>query len=412
MNKKRRYKISSGFTLTEILVVISIMVVLISVAMVVTTSARTSARVSTTQLLLGSLSQSTALFKGDIGYCPPVLDNGGDPCEANDLNCDSSDHSVLPSIIPGGQLPRGDNFPDVKGNRTEYRDAIQQWWSFTSPTTYLLGSSAFDGYDASSDAYSSGHPCFPDIQEITNPCARKSSFGIRDPGSDGVWGATRDSVGFRNPNERGRVLGPYLDIDDKNAIGRLSFDSSGSVRKDPVTGQQRVAFSGDPDYQDGAPQVICDAWGSPIRYYRRLHPKNSPGSNYSLSKRLTGQNIIPKLSDVFLLRPYTLSEGSALTATNLIGNSDPEVGDIFPDWDGDRFTTGKLQTAEYAYFSMGPDRFCNPLVRSDNISALEFIADSTPSWFEFDNDLLLFESEGEWPVIEDSNKDNIVEIGQ
>ena len=206
-------------------------------------------------------------------------------------------------------------------------------------------------------------------------------------------------------------MGPYLDIDDKNAIGRLSIDPSGSIRKDPITGQSRVAFAGDQDYLEAAPEVICDAWGSPIRYYRRVHPKNSPASNYSISKPLTGQTVIPKLSDIFLLRPYTFSKGSELTSTALIGNDDPEVGDIFPDWDGDRFTSGQLQTAEYAYFSMGPDRFCNPLLRRDTISALESIAGSTPSWFEFDNDLLLFENEGEWPVIEESNEDNIVEIG-
>ena len=73
-------------------------------------------------------------------------------------------------------------------------------------------------------------------------------MGIRNPGRDGVWGATFDGndgeFENRNPGvalapKLGQVFGPYLELRDKGLLGKLD----GTI--DAVTGQRVVAYHWD-----------------------------------------------------------------------------------------------------------------------------------------------------------------------
>ena len=328
------FSIRKAFTLIEILVTISIVVILISVMTLALNSARTSAQIAETTSRLTAMKQATIRFKKDIGYYPAVL---------------TMNRALSPSPT----------FPPVTANA--FRTAIQSWYSITSPTEFLIGygNRDEDGYGRLPNS----SPSDPDFDEVPQ-------FGIRHPSLDGVWRATDPSamdglwnLNSRLPSNRGRLYGPYLEVENDQMLGRLAYQSDGTTAlTDPVTGQVKVFYPGDPNYNTANPMVIVDTWGVPIRYYRTLYPVNPdraiPQSTISRNFPTSPNYNRPTLSDFIALRPFNFESGKAADGTmDDMMNGQNATGDFS--------TTFELQTGQFAFFSSGPDQQSNPFIRAD-----------------------------------------------
>ncbi|MCH8823104.1 MAG: hypothetical protein IH984_06300 [Planctomycetes bacterium] len=319
----------SGFTLLELLVVTAMIILLLGILIVALNRGTRTAQSTNTHALMTSISQALVRFQGDIGYLPPVLDV--------DRNL-----SYPPDPGPGF------------GTIGQYVRDIQEWYSVTTLAEYLLGygTDKQDGY---------GDPN-PDI----------GALGLRDPGPDGVWGATIEGLADGTISQRnlvgglseGKVYGPYLELKDDHLIG--SIDESGTV-----------SLPGEGSYRPDDPKVILDYWGKPIRYYRRVYRQGGLKYPYRPDPNL-GESV-PTLADVFVLRPYNLDPGSATDVR-------PELADD----NEDTTTSFELKTATFALFSRGPDRFLDQTVRFDGGDEGDFDRDG----------------------ISGENEDNVVEVGQ
>jgi prepilin-type N-terminal cleavage/methylation domain-containing protein len=303
-----------GFTLVEMLVVIALIIILLSLLIVGLNLATRTAQTSNTRSLMQSIRQALTRFKEDVGFYPPVL----------------NDARVLwESPLPGA---------------SGYAQDIQGWYSRTALAEFLVGYGphTVDGY---------GDPAVGEVP----------ATGIRTPGRDGVWGAGPNGLFTeRNPVLTGQVFGPYFELGDERLIGCL--DLEGKVR---LPGEQGYEEPRD----DGTfAKVICDYWGRPIRYYRRAYPPGALNQSYRPVVSASGETArVPTLSDVIVLRPWSIEVGGG---TNVPIELADARGDVSSD--------ARLDAAEFALFSPGPDREFEPTYRVDD---------------------------------DDLNKDNIVEVG-
>ena len=175
-----------AFTMTELLVTIGIMTILLTILVVTVGGVRETARVASTRAVMTAMSQATSRFREDTGYLPPVLDN---------------DRGLV-DAVPITDTTGGDGAPN-------YLSQMQGWYSYTSPAEYLIGYG-----DQEQDGFGG------------DPNGTANRPGIRNPGPDGVWGATRDPdtggllgcdesgsgpLVTRRPSANGKVLGPYLE---------------------------------------------------------------------------------------------------------------------------------------------------------------------------------------------------------
>jgi prepilin-type N-terminal cleavage/methylation domain-containing protein len=348
---KLRTSSKSGFTIIELLVTISIIVVLVSTLALALTSARTAAQVAETLSRLTALKNATMRFKDDVGYYPAVLDTGRN----------LKTFPVFPGPITGA--PQG-----------MYRYQAQDWYSISSPAEFFLGyGNRFeDGYGRVIGSQAND-PLFPDYEEMPR-------FGIRHPSMDGVWRATdiwaldistgQGLFEERAPSTRGELIGPYLEIENDQMYGRLIPDADGNPMVDPITGQTKVFYHGDPELdaytaveRQSLTMVIVDTWGSPIRYYRPRYPvaadPNLPLTGISRVYPQANNFDRPTLSDYIALRPYDFQPDKVIDGTIsdfMNGIADPS---------GDRSTTIELQAGQFAYFSPGPDKQVNEYIRAD-----------------------------------------------
>lgn len=337
----------NAFTMTELLVTIGIMTILLSILVVTVGGVRETARVASTRAVMTAMSQATSRFREDTGYLPPVLDNDRGLVDA------------VPITDTAGQ-----------GGAPLYLSQMQGWYSYTSPAEYLIGYG-----DQQQDGFGG------------QPNGTSNKPGIRNPGPDGVWGATRnpDTGGLlgcsesgpgplstRRPESNGKVLGPYLELKDESIIGSLGVlegDSSvwDSASIDPSTGAPKIFFPGDVGYDLNAPKVIVDAWGTPIRYYRRAYPTGSPAGSFgSTHKPLAGVSNAsqtwqyrPTLSDFIAMRPFEIEPSQATDYIFQPGGEGTRWGDFSEGGvsvKGDPTTTSSLQSGEYGFLSAGPDR--------------------------------------------------------
>ncbi len=364
-------RLNRGFTLIELLMTIIIIVILVALLSVAVNSARTAAQRAATRSVMTALAQATEVFRGDIGYLPPVL---------------GADRSLgIPPEFPPTGLDTGVS--------QTYRVEIQDWYSITSPAEYLIGYGDHDD---------DGYGWVPG--DVATE-AELPALGIRHPGMDGVWSATdpdADLSGAGNWSRvarasaydaRGRVYGPYLELDDGDLMGRLlDADGDGVSDIDPVTGQPVVLHAGDPGYDVTMPMVIVDAWGSPIRYYRALYPFNGRGPIDGAPQLETGiahqfprtvDPFRPTLSDFFLLRPYEFGSQTVVDAVLPDMRNSSDSG-------GDTSTSMELQAGQYAYFSSGADRLLNAAIRADEPGLPGNSGDD---------------------MTDQTNRDNIVEVG-
>ncbi len=402
-----------GFTMIEILVTMGIIVVLIGLLVVAAGGARSAALASTTSTRLDALSQAVTRFESDTGYLPPLLDN---------------DRAGIDGVEPTRA---------IAGGRPAYLTTMQRRYSYTAPAEFLLGygTEAEDGYGAVMDASGA----------ITDA---SDGFGIRRPGEDGFWNASwNDGV---NPSEgvqdgryelrerrpdrsgaRGTVLGPYLELDDPSMLGAIGWDGSawdGSI--DPATNQPMVFFPGDPGYDEQAPKVIVDAWGTPIRYYRVNHPTGQPGIEYPTGyKPATDWAYAPSMAEYFALRPWEVAEGESVTwwftdgSGQRWGDYSSEGGSL---GNGDPIVNRSLLTGRFAFMSAGANRRVYDWARVDFPGeALSDLADArgdhaaadpaASGWYEDGKSLPWLGApafNAGVAATEEANRDNIVEVGQ
>ena len=302
-----------GFTVVELLVVVSIIIVLLSLVVVAVGRAMRTAQMTNTQAMLNSINQGLTQFREDVGYLPPVLDR--------------QRAIVQPPIPPG---THGDSL-----SQTQYAEQIQTWFSYTSLAEYLVGwgPAEQDGRDGP---------------------------GIRNPGRDGVWGATRGGGGGtldeRTPPESGPVFGPYLELRDDRLLGVIDPDENWQP-DDPR--HPTVLFPGDPGYDPDWPRVIVDYSGSPVRYYRRPYPRGALGQAYratSASGPGADDFVVPTLSDFILMRPYSVGNDATDVAA-FLQDGNPNITDTT--------TSYRVHTAEFGVFSSGPSRAFDPTTRRD-----------------------------------------------
>lgn len=345
-----RHDIHSGrrrraFTLIEMLTVVAIVILLISLLVVGLSKASRAAQVSKTRTLMQALKQACVQFERDTGYHPPML--GLD-----------REHLAGPALVPGGAM-----------NLTFFIN-YQNYQSETSLAEYLIGYGGRpqDGYGE-------------DPREVP-------FTGIRSPGRDGVWGATRTTGALAArapiPPEDGGpadVLGPYLELDEARLLGCVDTRFTGAARY--AAGRiLKVAFPGQPGYAADAPKVICDYWGNAIQYFRRPYPTGAPDAPYRANVDNNGDGFLddfdhPSLSTIIRLRPWSFVEGRGADSTFWSA--------VQPNHDSS--TSIDLEGASFALFSPGPDRKAWLFNRVDN-------ANNHPE-----------DPGGEW------NRDNIVETG-
>ncbi len=367
MELRNRTSPQQGFTIIELLITISIIVILIGMLTLALTQARVAAQIAETNNRLITLKKATARFKNDIGYYPAVLDN----------------HRHL-ATIP--EFPGQSNSNPAQ----EYRGLVQDWYSVTSPAEFLIGygDQLEDGYGRLANS-SSGDDDYLEVP----------AFGIRHPGLDGVWRGTdlfasdglSTGAGLledRDPSNRGKLYGPYIELEDSQMFGRIAFDLDGNTIVDPVTGELKVFYPGDADYDTNNPMVIVDVWGSPIRYYRSIYPQHNDPTmpKTGIAKMFPQSNLYdrPTMSDYFVLRPFEFSPEQVIDASF----GDFSEGDASPT--GDTSSSLDLQSGQFAYFSAGPDKQANNNLRADILGVVGNSGDD---------------------ATDEVNKDNIVEIG-
>ncbi|MCA9289767.1 MAG: type II secretion system protein [Phycisphaerales bacterium] len=328
----------TGFTIVEVLVVMGIVAILVAILVVAMSGAVRSSARARTGTLLNTIKQGIVQFNHDHGYYPPVLGPLGPNADVPPADLRRLSDALTDGIHP------------VR-NPGSYADDVQNWYSITSSAEYLLGwgSANEDGADG---------------------------LGFRTPGSDGYWNGApldgsaaygtlgnRKPSGFSGGTYTGKVFEPYLQLKDDRLLG------SASGEWDPNAREFKVYFPGEAGFDPAAPKVICDYWGSPIRYYRRVY---EPGAmNRPLLESAITRHT-PGLADVIALRPFEIGPGAATNAR-------------FQDDDDDRTASRELQAADFALLSAGPDKLINMFRRAD-------VSDGGSGPFEV-------------------NRDNLVELG-
>ena len=320
-----------GFTLTELLVVVAIIVLLLGTLIVALGAASKRVQSANTQSLMNTISTGLAQFQGDFGYLPPVL--GARSPTAAGARGFGRDVVRFDQVTAGNDLARQ-----------------QLWFSHTTLAEFLLGygNRSEDGYGIVTGGASG-------VGDRESP-----TFGIRSPGPDGCWGAVEapqpafaanptfggyyaarnpgrlaappavGNAGWNTQAVEGKVYGPYIDLKDERLIGGLTgFDANG--RPQIVTAaQDGINF-------DARPKVILDFWGEPIVYYRAPYE----GTDIRATRKRADGTLF-NLGDVACLRPWVIepsdqSEGAADAAN-------------------DPFTSSALKSAAFALRSNGPDR--------------------------------------------------------
>ncbi|MCH2152615.1 MAG: type II secretion system GspH family protein [Phycisphaerales bacterium] len=409
----------AGFTMTELLVTMGIVIVLVSILIVTVGGVRETARIASTRSLMTAMSQATSRFEEDLGYLPPILDN---------------DRGLVDPVPITETVRDQDSYP-------KYLHDLQGWYSYTSPTEYLLGygSHLEDGYggpDWDSIPDGSDDDSIPDGQQRNYP-------GLRNPGTDGAWGSSNGldfggPIASRNPEPGGQIYGPYLELKNDSSLAALGWDESSdswdSSKVDPATGQPAVYFPGDKGYDPDAAKVLVDAWGAPIRYYRINYP---PGdlrgrfpSNYQVYPRVSDWRYAPKLSEFIALRPWEIEPGNASDYFFALpgGNKWGDFNDLGGggSLSGDSTTTAGLQSARYAFLSGGPDQRIFNWHRTDYPDSGGNDGATFKDWLGHFPDRA---ADGDWyglqpvgqhyrgepwyqvPVTEEVNRDNVREIG-
>ena len=349
----RKPRNRSAFTIIELLVVTAIIILLLSIVLVAMNAATKTSQQARTVALMDSIKKGLIRFKGDIGYYPPILGvpyqvnlpQGGGPPTSADLR------RLFPNSVPSP-------FPAEYTGGGDYVEHIQEYFSTCTLADYLVG------YGRHQD---DGYGVAPGEDSIHDWDVESPPTGIRHPGPDGAWGSTLAGAGELSnrmkgrsgtnwvygsetspfPLDQGKVFAPYVELRDERLLAGVDYSS----------GQLQTFFRGDvPDATwESLPKSIVDYWGMPIRYYRRPYPRGALTQSYRAVFNPTTSQYepprIPRLSDVFVLRPQAIKAGAEV------------VG--LPDDNGSTATTSQLDNAEFAILSAGADRRLNQNITVD-----------------------------------------------
>jgi type II secretory pathway pseudopilin PulG len=231
-----------AFTLVELLITVTIIVLLIGILIPASSLVLGGARESANQTLLRTLADGAYSFSQDHRYYPPLLapdTEGGLPSEMY-----AADHT------------------DSSRTATERRDALEdiRWHSVTTPAVYLLGL----GDVAPDPAEVSSPPGWLSDETDPNYANRHDGadgLGIRSPGPDRSWGGAVDRRRHR-PTFSGRVYGPYIDPsigETQVRAARIDDFTTRTVTSPPLS---------ESDVERMGMFVIIDRFDAPIRYYK------------------------------------------------------------------------------------------------------------------------------------------------
>jgi len=221
---------ATGFTLVEILVVVSIVTILAGIVLTVMARALRTSETQATRNLLRSLSTAIEQFHADFSYYPPVL--------SDDVQLMDGPQRL--TVVDDDRIP-----PSGASNAQQALEELQRsrFGSAFSLTVYLAGVGDVTGPNVGDSGETPNQETIRD-DGVEGP-------GLRDPGTDRSWGGAWDRTQQQAP-VAGRVFGPYVDL-----------GSGGNVRLilDPNE-------DGDPVEAAGL-YLLIDRWKTPIRYYRK-----------------------------------------------------------------------------------------------------------------------------------------------
>ena len=244
-----------AFTLVELLVVITIIVLLIGILVPTGLFVLSNARKSSNQQLLQTISDGVYAFNQDFRYIPPLLSpQPGSPTLAY-----SPDH-LLATNHTGATR-------SASARLTELSD--RRWHSVTSLPVYLLGVGSL----APPAAQSTIAPTPGFLQEgganYDDRHDGAAGPGIRDPGPDRSWGGAANR-GAHRPTFQGRVYGPYIDPN-------IALANVRSARLTDFPFRNRI---NPPLTEDNIEEmdmlVFIDRFDTPTRYYKDW-PERAPG---------------------------------------------------------------------------------------------------------------------------------------
>lgn len=232
----------AAFTLVELLITVTIIVLLIGILIPASSLVLGSARSSANQALLRTLADGAFSFSQDHRYYPPILapdTEGGLPTEMY-----AADHT------------------DSSRSATERREALEdtRWHSVTTPAIYLLGLGDL-APDSSEVSQPPGWLSDEDDPNYENRHDGAEGLGIRSPGPDRSWGGAVDRRRHR-PSFTGRVFGPYIDPnigESQVRPARLDDFTTRTLTSPPLS---------EGDVERMGMLVIIDRFDSPIRYYK------------------------------------------------------------------------------------------------------------------------------------------------
>ncbi len=221
---------ATGFTLVEILVVVSIVTILAGIVLTVMARALRTSETQATRNLLRSLSTAIEQFHADFGFYPPVL--------SDDTSLMSGPQRL--TVVDDDRIPPAGASDPQQALQELQRSRFNS--VFTLPV-YLAGIGDVTGSNVGSSGEAPNEETIRD-DGMVGP-------GLRDPGPDRSWGGAWDRTLQKAP-VAGRVFGPYVDVGSGRNV-RLILDPN---------------EAGDPVEAAGL-YLLTDRWGTPFRYYRK-----------------------------------------------------------------------------------------------------------------------------------------------
>lgn len=215
-----------GFTLVELLVSISIIVLLIGILFVAFSGILNAARSTANLAAVNSIGQGVETFRSDFNSKPPPL--------------------IIERSRGGGTGPTGSGnraivIPEMFDTSTERADAIRnaRYYSEWTLAAYLIGDSDLNGDGITT--YSQPGNEQPNLDD------GHDGPGFRDPGEILAWKRRSRTAGggawVHEPAQTGRVYGPYLEPGFEDFTEAVNEGNSTMLR-------------------------FVDSYRNPIRYYR------------------------------------------------------------------------------------------------------------------------------------------------
>jgi len=351
-----------GFTLVELLVVISLIALLVSILISGLNRATKTARRAASRRSASALAQAVDQFRNEFGFLPPLVHDG--------LGVSAGDNAYRPLLPNGGVSEDGPTFKHDEPGIGVFSTVVV--WSDGLDFNFFRRRS---GTGADQIKLASGGQWDDDAawedRRYSKYALAYYLTGVLDRDVDGVRGP-----GFARPVIDGSFLGvgypvgssrdrfePFMDVDrrgvrvatdyiEPNEYPEHLLDDSDPPSRDSV-------YSDYQDYQRGSLFALVDSFGTAFRYYR-WEPGRFVNGQLVVENALD-LNIPPVLIDPVVLAKVH-NDLAQLDVADLTG------GDV------------KLRDARYAIVSAGPDGLFG--TESIKTIAAHFGSDVPPSDLE------------------------------